>query len=110
MYPPSHPTPATDTPHTNGEHRLVETDIFHHIALLTGLHLSADDLAVLADATDPHPQAERIRCDVVVEVLAVAPVSGSGGSGQGRARTKDPYAALYDGEEEDEGEDEGELR
>jgi hypothetical protein len=99
---PSMSAPAPAEGFTQSEHRMVEKDIFGYIARVSGLSLTEEELSVLADATDPHPLAQRVRCDGVVEVLAAVP--GKGGDG-GRDRQRDPYAALYDEEEE---EDEGE--
>ena len=54
---------------------MVEKDVFGYISRVSGCALTEQDLATLADACDPHPLAERIRVDVVVEVLAVMPAS-----------------------------------
>ena len=48
---------------------MVERDIFKHLAGVTGLPLSDEDVLVLADASDFLPEAGRVRCDVILEAL-----------------------------------------
>jgi len=48
---------------------MVERDIFQHLAAVTGLPLSDEDVLILADATDFLPEATRVRCDVILDVL-----------------------------------------
>lgn len=52
--------------------RMVEKDIFASVIRATGLPLTEEDILLLADATDNHPIASRIRCDVVVEALSLS--------------------------------------
>lgn len=59
-----------DTKARDNEHNvMVERDIFKHLTAVTGLPLSDEDVLVLADATDFLPEATRIRCDVILDVL-----------------------------------------
>jgi Ca2+-binding EF-hand superfamily protein len=63
---------------------MVERDIFKHLAAVTGLPLSDEDVLVLADATDFLPEATRIRCDVILDVLLMDHSKHSGdGDGDG---------------------------
>jgi len=55
---------------TGGDGRMVDLDIFGAIAKATGLPLSDEELLILADATDYHPLANRIRCDVILEAIS----------------------------------------
>ena len=54
-----------------GGDRLVDLDIFGYVAKATGMPLGEEELLILADATDPHPNARQVRCDVVIEALTV---------------------------------------
>ena len=81
-----------------GDERLVDLDIFGHVARVTGLPLSDEELLVLADATDPHPCARQVRCDVVVEALTVdMPSLSATSTSKGVNSTKDGLseAAQY---------------
>ena len=51
--------------------RLIDLDIFGYVTKATGMPLSDQELLMLADATDPHPSARQVRCDVVMEALTV---------------------------------------
>ena len=53
-----------------GEGRMVELDIFGAISKSCGLPLGDEELLILADATDCHPLANRIRADVVLECIS----------------------------------------
>ena len=78
--------------------RLVDLDIFGHVARVTGLALTDEELLVLADATDPHPCARQVRCDVVVEALSVElPSLSAKNTSKGVSSTKDGLseAAQY---------------
>jgi len=55
---------------SGGDGRMVDLDIFGAIAKATGLPLSDEELLILADATDYHPLANRIRCDVILEAIS----------------------------------------
>jgi Ca2+-binding EF-hand superfamily protein len=51
------------------ESRMVERAVFVQVCRASGLRLTDQDVLLLADATDCDPQADRVRCDVIVEVL-----------------------------------------
>jgi hypothetical protein len=69
--------------------RLVDLDIFGLVSRVTGLVLTDEELLVLADATDPHPSARQVRCDVVVEALTVDMPSLAAPSGPKAIGAKD---------------------
>ena len=69
--------PAADvTNKTNGsvedeeEEKMIDLDVFGAICRATGLRLNDEDLLMLADATDRHPLANRINCDVLLDAIA----------------------------------------
>lgn len=76
---------------------MVERDIFKHLAAVTGLPLSDEDVLILADATDFLPEATRIRCDVILDVLLMDHSKHSGdGDGDGDSRFDDNGAVVID--------------
>ena len=54
------------------EGRMVEKDIFASVLRASGVPINDEDLLVLCDATDIHPAARRVRCDVIIEALSGA--------------------------------------
>ena len=51
------------------ENRMIEKDIFSSILRSSGVPLHDEDILLLCDATDVHPAANRVRCDVIIEAL-----------------------------------------
>eukprot|EP00605_Chrysophyceae_sp_TOSAG23-4_P000290 GSChrysophyteH1.ASY1.ANO1.335.1 assembled CDS len=68
--------------------RLVDLDVFGAIAKACGVPLSDEELLILADATDFHPLANRIRCDIVLEAIAFENTSTGAGAGADKAEGK----------------------
>lgn len=54
------------------EGRMVEKDVFASVLRASGVPINDEDLLVLCDATDIHPAARRVRCDVIIEALSGA--------------------------------------
>ncbi len=71
-----------------GEGRMVDLDIFGAISKACGIPLSDEELLVLADSTDFHPLANRIRCDVVLEAIAFENTSTGAVEGEGEKKSK----------------------
>jgi Ca2+-binding EF-hand superfamily protein len=55
---------------SGSEGRMVDLDIFGAISKACGIPMSDEELLILADSTDFHPLANRIRCDVVLEAIS----------------------------------------
>ena len=81
-----------------GEGRLVELDIFGSICKATGLPLSDEELLILADATDFHPLANRIRCDVVLEAISFKNSTTGAIAGSAESDKKKTKKSLMDQE------------
>jgi hypothetical protein len=76
----------------DGDTLMVERDIFKHLAGVTGLPLTDEDVLILADATDFLPEASRVRCDVILEAL----VAGAGDEGSSRHAMDDDGLPIPD--------------
>lgn len=50
---------------------LIDIDLFHYIVSNLGLELSKDDLAFLADASDPFPEARQINPELLYEIMNI---------------------------------------
>jgi hypothetical protein len=51
------------------EEKMVEKDVFGYISRISGMPLSTLELTVLSDCTDVEPTSERIKIDVIFDVL-----------------------------------------
>ena len=51
----------------------VEKEIFAYLTKITGIVLSSEDILKLADATDIYPQANRIKCNVILDAIIFDP-------------------------------------
>ena len=52
------------------EEKMVEKDVFGYISRISGMPLSTLELTILSDCTDIEPNSERIKIDVIFDVLS----------------------------------------
>jgi hypothetical protein len=89
-------------------HRKVDTLVFQKVLKSSGLLLSHDDTTLLADATDDHPSAGSVVCDVLLDALGARvdnPTARSGQRTHHRSDQREGHGADAEDDDDDDDDD-----